>query len=76
MTEENLATVLGPTILHNEAKVWVLLIILIVIMVMAQRKAQQGSYQVSKQDADELLSVCKVMEDLIRFQDSLFIVSL
>ena len=42
---------------------------------MVQRKVQQGSYQVSKQDADELLSVCKVMEDLIRFQDSLFTVS-
>lgn len=29
----------------------------------------------SKQDADELVGVCRVMEDFIRLQDSLFTVS-
>jgi hypothetical protein len=58
MTEENLATILGPNILHNECR----------------SKSPQQSYQVMKQDPEELTFVCQVMTDLIRMQDSLFTV--
>jgi hypothetical protein len=42
-----------------------------------QRKSQKPTdYQVQKQDPEELTNVCKVMEDLIRMQLSLFVVGL
>jgi len=61
MTERNLATILGPNILHRELK----------------RKVSKtpGDYQVVKQDPEELANVCKVMEDLIRMHISIFTVS-
>ena len=37
--------------------------------------AAAGSYQVTKQDPEELNHVCKVMQDLIRMHDSVFTVS-
>jgi hypothetical protein len=35
----------------------------------------KGDFQVVKQDQDELVAVCKVMEDLIRMHTSIFLVS-
>ena len=41
-----------------------------------QRKGQKpADFQVQKQDPDELNNVCKVMEDLIKMQISIFTVS-
>jgi hypothetical protein len=41
-----------------------------------QRKTVvKGDFQVVKQDQDELVAVCKVMEDLIRMHTSIFLVS-
>jgi len=41
-----------------------------------QRKGQKPpDFQVQKQDPDELSNVCKVMEDLIKMQISIFTVS-
>ncbi|XP_019850856.1 PREDICTED: rho GTPase-activating protein 6-like [Amphimedon queenslandica] len=58
MTEDNLATVLGPNILHNECR----------------SKSPQSSYSVMKQDPEELSLVCQVMADLIKMQDAIFTV--
>lgn len=56
MTEQNLALIIGPNVLHRETK----------------RKSSKSDYQVIKQDPEELNQVCKVMEDLIRLHLTIF----
>lgn len=60
MTEQNLATVLGPNLLHKESKR------------KPPPKSGGDQYQVLKQDPEELSNVAKVIEDLIRMHKNVF----
>ena len=45
------------------------------LLTLQRKTGVKGDYQVVKQDQDELVAVCKVMEDLIRMHTSIFLVS-